>query len=157
MSETAYERMRDLPSTHLLGAGTAMCAGCGGLQAVHQLYDVLGPRTVFVNAAGCMTLLSIYPFTPFRGSFLYTSMASAPAGAQGVRDAPPVLASFVGGLGGRDISTEELFEIARVTARAAVSGETPPPRLLYTENELREVRKLQAIAHVERRELEGAP
>jgi len=87
MSESRFEHMKDLPSTHLLGAGTAMCAGCGGLQAVHQANDVLGEKTVFVNAAGCMTLLSVYPFTPFRGSWLYTAMASAPAGAQGVRDA----------------------------------------------------------------------
>ncbi len=87
MNERRYERMQDLPSSHLLGAGTAMCAGCGGLQAVHEAYDVLGRNTVFVNAAGCMTLLSVYPFTPFRGSWLYTAMASAPAGAQGVRDA----------------------------------------------------------------------
>lgn len=91
MSETGYARMKDLPSTHLLGAGTAMCAGCGGLGAVKEVHDVLGERTVFVNAAGCMTLLSVYPFTPFRGSWLYTSMASAPAGAQGVRDALDVL------------------------------------------------------------------
>ncbi len=33
MSETAYRRIQDLPSTHLLGTGTAMCAGCGGLHA----------------------------------------------------------------------------------------------------------------------------
>ncbi|NQU57906.1 MAG: pyruvate synthase [Rhodospirillales bacterium] len=91
MSETRFKGMRDMPSAHLLGAGTAMCAGCGGLEAVHQIYDVLGENTVFVNAAGCMTLLSIYPFTPFRGSWLYTSMASAPAGAQGVRDALDIL------------------------------------------------------------------
>ncbi|MBW2383812.1 MAG: pyruvate synthase [Deltaproteobacteria bacterium] len=91
MSESHYRHMKDLPSTHLLGAGTAMCAGCGGLQAVHEVYDVLGEKTVFVNAAGCMTLLSVYPFTPFRGSWLYTSMASAPAGAQGVRDALDLL------------------------------------------------------------------
>jgi len=93
MSEpgTAFRRMADLPSTHLLGGGTAMCAGCGGLQAVQQIYDLMGGKTVFVNAAGCMTLLSIYPFTPFRGSWLYTAMASAPAGAQGVRDALDVL------------------------------------------------------------------
>ena len=83
--------MPDLPSQHLLGAGTAMCAGCGGLQALHQIYDVTGGKTVFVNAAGCMTLLSVYPFTPFRGSWLYTAMASAPAGAQGVRDALDIL------------------------------------------------------------------
>jgi pyruvate ferredoxin oxidoreductase beta subunit len=90
-TETTFERMKDLPSTHLMGAGTAMCAGCGGLQAVKEAHDVLGPNTVFVNAAGCMTLSSIYPFTPFRGSFLYTAMASAPAGAQGVRDALDIL------------------------------------------------------------------
>jgi pyruvate ferredoxin oxidoreductase beta subunit len=46
---------------------------------------------VFVNAAGCMTLLAVYPFTPFRGSWLYTAMASAPAGAQGIRDALDIL------------------------------------------------------------------
>lgn len=86
-SEQIYQSTRDLPSNHLLGAGTAMCAGCGGLQAVHEVYDLLGGKTVFVNAAGCMTLLSVYPFTPFQGSWLYTSMASAPAGAQGIRDA----------------------------------------------------------------------
>jgi pyruvate ferredoxin oxidoreductase beta subunit len=93
MSSEAIKRMKDLPSTHLLGGGTAMCAGCGGLEALHQIYDVLGVRTVFVNAAGCMTLLATYPFTPFRGSWLYTAMASAPAGAQGVRDALDILIS----------------------------------------------------------------
>jgi pyruvate ferredoxin oxidoreductase beta subunit len=87
MSEERIRRMKDLPSTHLLGSGTPMCSGCGGLEALHQIYDVLGEKTIFVNAAGCMTLLSVYPFTPFRGSWLYTAMASAPAGAQGVRDA----------------------------------------------------------------------
>ena len=91
MSETHYKRMKDLPSTHLLGTGTPMCSGCGGLQALHGAYDVLGENTVFVNAAGCMTLLSVYPFTPFRGSWLYTAMASAPAGAQGIRDALDIL------------------------------------------------------------------
>jgi len=91
MSEAAIRGMKDLPSMHLLGAGTAMCAGCGGLEALHQIYDVLGRRTVFVNAAGCMTLLATYPLTPFRGGWLYTSMASAAAGAQGVRDALDIL------------------------------------------------------------------
>jgi pyruvate ferredoxin oxidoreductase beta subunit len=91
MSQARIRSLKDLPSAHLLGAGTAMCAGCGGLEALHQIYDLLGARTVFVNAAGCMTLLSVYPFTPFRGGFLYTSMASAAAGAQGVRDALDIL------------------------------------------------------------------
>jgi pyruvate ferredoxin oxidoreductase beta subunit len=88
---TRLRSLKDLSTTHLLGAGTAMCAGCGGLEALHEIYDVLGPRTVFVNAAGCMTLLCSYPFTPLRSSWFYTSMASAPAGAQGVRDALDIL------------------------------------------------------------------
>jgi pyruvate ferredoxin oxidoreductase beta subunit len=91
MTESRFTRMKDLPSAHLLGTGTPMCAGCGGLEALHEIYDVLGTRTVFVNAAGCMTLLAVYPFTPFRGSWLYTAMASAPAGAQGIRDALDIL------------------------------------------------------------------
>ena len=88
---TVYRRMKDLPSTHLLGTGTPMCAGCGGLEALHEIYDLIGEKSVFINAAGCMTLLSVYPFTPFRGSWLYTAMASAPAGAQGVRDALDIM------------------------------------------------------------------
>lgn len=85
-NETAYQRPRDLPRSHILSPGTSMCAGCGALQVIHQIYDVLGSKTITVNAAGCMTLLTVYPFTPFAGSWLYTAMASAPAGAQGVRD-----------------------------------------------------------------------
>jgi pyruvate ferredoxin oxidoreductase beta subunit len=38
---------------------------------LHEFYDILGTKTVFVNAAGCLTLLATYPFTPFRGSWLY--------------------------------------------------------------------------------------
>lgn len=88
---TRFRSTRDLPSLHLLGTGTPMCAGCGGLEALHQIYDLLGERSLILNAAGCMTLLSVYPFTPFRGSWLYTAMASAPAGAQGARDALDIL------------------------------------------------------------------
>lgn len=84
-------KMKELPSEHLLAPGTSTCAGCGGLAVVHQLVDLIGPNTVIVNAAGCMTLLATYPFTPFRGSWLFTSMASSPAGAQGIRDALDIL------------------------------------------------------------------
>ena len=48
--------------------------------------------------------------------------------------------------------------MAAVMRDAAQRGESPPPRLLYTEEELREVRKLQAVAQVEREELaKGEP
>jgi pyruvate ferredoxin oxidoreductase beta subunit len=116
MTETRFKRIKDLPSQHLLGTGTPMCAGCGGLEALHQIYDVLGGKTVFVNAAGCMTLLSIYPYTPFRGSWLYTGMACAPAGAQGVRDALDILLAK-----GR-IAPEEDLAVITLTGDGAAYG-----------------------------------
>ncbi len=116
MSETTFRRLKDLPSTHLLGTGTPMCAGCGGLEALHEIYDILGEKTVFVNAAGCMTLLSVYPFTPFRGSWLYTAMASAPAGAQGIRDALDILVHK-----GR-LSPEEDLQAVVLTGDGAAYG-----------------------------------
>lgn len=115
-SETVFKRMKDLPSTHLLGTGTPMCAGCGGLQALHVIYDVLGDKNVFVNAAGCMTLLSVYPFTPFRGSWIYTSMASAPAGAQGIRDALDIL------LEQKRIPQKEDMDVVVLTGDGAAYG-----------------------------------
>lgn len=88
-----------------------------------------------------------------RGGVLHAELAAA---LHGRPDAPRVLASFVGGLGGREIALAEFREMALVTARAAREGRPPPPRLLYTGAELREVRKLQGIAHAERGEI-GPP
>ena len=116
MNETKFRRKKDLPSTHLLGTGTPMCAGCGGLEAIHQIYDILGENTVFINAAGCMTMLSVYPFTPFRGSWLYTAMASAPAGAQGVRDGLDVL------LNKQRIEPEEDLQVVVLTGDGSAYG-----------------------------------
>jgi pyruvate ferredoxin oxidoreductase beta subunit len=116
VTRTRFRSTKDLPSAHLLGTGTPMCAGCGGLEALHQIYDVLGEKTVFLNAAGCMTLLSVYPFTPFRGSWLYTAMASAPGGAQGVRDALDILLEQ-----GR-IPTEEDLRVVVLTGDGAAYG-----------------------------------
>ncbi len=116
MNETIIKRLKDLPSAHLLGTGTPMCAGCGGLQALHEIYDVLGPNTAFTNAAGCMTLLSVYPFTPFQGSWLYTAMASAPAGAQGIRDALDIL------LAKKRITPAEDLQVVTLTGDGAAYG-----------------------------------
>ncbi len=109
-------RIKELPSTHLLGTGTPMCSGCGGLEALHQIYDILGEKTIFVNAAGCMTLLSVYPFTPFRGSWLYTAMASAPAGAQGIRVALDIL------LEQKRIRADEALEVVVLTGDGSANG-----------------------------------
>ncbi len=85
-----------------------------------------------------------------KGGVLHTEVASA---LYGRPNAPKILTSFIGGLGGRDISAEEFYEMVKVTKQAIKDGVTPEPRLLYTQNEYREMQKLQAIAHVEREEL----
>ncbi len=82
-----------------------------------------------------------------RGGVLHMELASA---LYSRPDRPQVILSFIGGLGGRDIAPEEFYEMAKITGEAATRGETPPPRLLYTEEELREVRKLQAVARAGR-------
>ncbi len=82
-----------------------------------------------------------------KGGVLHTELLSALYGHDAM---PKVVASFIGGLGGRDISTEEFFEMADVIRRSVEQGSTPPPRLLYTDEELREIRKLQTIANIER-------
>ncbi len=87
-----------------------------------------------------------------KGGVLAAELASS---LYGIPDGPCIV-SFIGGLGGRDIAPEEFYEIARIARGAADTGVVPPPRLLYTAGELREMRKLQAIAAAERRELGGA-
>jgi len=77
------------------------------------------------------------------GGILYSEVRSA---LYGHGAAPGVVASFIGGLGGRDITPEEFYEIIAVIRKAAATGTPPPPRLLYTEEELRGVRKLQTLA-----------
>jgi pyruvate ferredoxin oxidoreductase alpha subunit len=87
-----------------------------------------------------------------QGGVLYTELAAA---LYGQGEGAPVLVSFMGGLGGRDITSQEFFEMAAVIRKAAEEGRAPPPRLLYTATELRELQKLQAIAHVERHQPGG--
>lgn len=78
-----------------------------------------------------------------KGGVLHTELASA---LYGKEKAPPILASFIGGLGGRNIQAEEFFEMATVLKEAVKSGKTPETRLLYTKSELDQVRGLQQIA-----------
>ena len=86
------------------------------------------------------------------GGVLHSEFASA---LYGSREAP-LLASYIGGLGGRDISQQEFIAIADELQQACDSGKPLPPRLLYTQNELTEMRKLQAIAQAEHAEIHQA-
>lgn len=81
--------------------------------------------------------------SPGLGGVLYSELAGA------LYDLPtrPMLVSYVGGLGGRDIKEGELARMIDEVKLAVDDGHPPPPRLLYSEEELRGIRKLQTIAN----------
>ncbi len=88
---TRFKTLKDMPTEDYLSPGNTLCAGCGGVLAVRIFHKVLGPNVAWVNAAGCMTVTMSYPLSPMKSNWLYTAFASAPAGAQGIRDALDVL------------------------------------------------------------------
>ncbi len=67
-------------------------------------------------ATASLTLLAVFPFSPFRSSWLYTAMASAPAGAQGIRDALDVL------IAKGKLAREEDLKVVVVTGDGAAHG-----------------------------------
>jgi pyruvate ferredoxin oxidoreductase alpha subunit len=60
---------------------------------------------------------------------------------------PVALCSFIGGLGGKNISEGEFEAIFERAAEAGVRGKGIGPVLLYTEAEHREIEQLQYLAH----------
>ncbi len=88
---TRFKTLKDMPVEDYVSPGNTLCAGCGGILALRIFHKVLGPNVAWVNAAGCMTVTMSYPLSPLKSNWLYTAFASAPAGAQGVRDALDVL------------------------------------------------------------------
>jgi pyruvate ferredoxin oxidoreductase beta subunit len=86
-----FKDLHQIPREEHVFPGAPLCAGCGGLESLRLASKVLGQHVVYVNAAGCFTNLATFPFTPLDASWLYTTMGSAPAGAQGIRDALDVL------------------------------------------------------------------
>src|SRR4029434_90465 len=79
----AIKNLKQIACEEYIALGTSVCGGCGGLEALRLAAKVLGPKTVFVNAAGCFTLLAVFPYNPFKGFWVYTTMASAAAGCTG--------------------------------------------------------------------------
>jgi pyruvate/2-oxoacid:ferredoxin oxidoreductase beta subunit len=73
----AIKSLKQIAREEFILPGTAICGGCGGLEALRLTAKVFGPKTCFVNAAGCFTRLATFPYSPFKGSWLYTTRASA--------------------------------------------------------------------------------
>lgn len=77
------------------------------------------------------------------GGILYTEITSALYGA---KQEKPVIGSYIGGLGGRDITSDEFIFIAEEIKQFCENGITPTPRLLFTGAELEQMKKIQTIS-----------
>jgi pyruvate ferredoxin oxidoreductase alpha subunit len=79
-----------------------------------------------------------------KGGILFSEIASA---LYGLTDRPPVLLSFIGGLGGRRFRPGEFAQIvAQLERPAEKSEEMAKPILLFTPDECREIGRFFAIA-----------
>ncbi|MFH0986936.1 MAG: thiamine pyrophosphate-dependent enzyme [Candidatus Micrarchaeota archaeon] len=76
--------LRDIPEEHLLIGGSPTCPGCGPEIGLKLTLKALGPDTVVVNSAGCMTLLCNYPYTPLKVSWIHSAIENADATATGI-------------------------------------------------------------------------
>ncbi|MDE1890523.1 MAG: pyruvate synthase [Planctomycetota bacterium] len=77
-----------------------------------------------------------------KGGILYSEISSAICNGK----ESPLLLSFVGGLGGKNISPEEFEFIFDSMIKAIGIGEIPASRLLYTEAEWKEMDSLKKMA-----------
>ena len=59
---------------------------------------------------------------------------------------PEVLLSFIGGLGGKDISSVEFKYIIEMMKKSLDTGVVPETQILYTENDIRQMNKLLKVA-----------
>ncbi len=58
MKREHYKSLRTISQEEPLGPGGPLCAGCGGLLCLRLFHKALGENVIFVNAAGCFTLLA---------------------------------------------------------------------------------------------------
>jgi pyruvate ferredoxin oxidoreductase alpha subunit len=77
-----------------------------------------------------------------KGGILYSEIASCLYNDE----LKPLLLSFIGGLGGKNISPGEFEFIFDSMIRVAETGEVPSEKLLYTEREWKEVERLKRTA-----------
>ncbi len=77
-----------------------------------------------------------------KGGILYSEIASAVCNQKD----KPLLLSFIGGLGGKNISPQEFEFIIDSMIKAVDTGEIPSACLLYTEREWKEMDRLKKIS-----------
>ncbi|MGR3310788.1 MAG: pyruvate synthase [Candidatus Brocadiales bacterium] len=91
---------------------------------------------------------------PGSGGILYNEICGA---LYNQHERPDVLLSFIGGLGGKDISQVEFEYVVETTMESAKTGVVPEPILLFTNTDLELTERLINIAGNTKRSLENIP
>ena len=81
--------------------------------------------------------------SPGLGGILYQEVASVLAN---VADRPRVVRSFIGGLGGKDISAAEFDHVLKSLEETELGEQPLQPELLFTSGEWQQVKKVLAVA-----------
>lgn len=82
------QSIKDIQSKEeLYVGGPGTCGGCPAPIALKLALKALGKETVVVNAAGCMTLLVVYPNTPLKVSWLHSAIENSGSTASSIRRA----------------------------------------------------------------------
>ena len=78
-------KISDLPKEEYILPGNRLCAGCGAALAYRHALKALGPKTIVVVPAGCITVLhGMYPRTTVTVPVLHTAFETTGAAASGV-------------------------------------------------------------------------
>ena len=81
--------------------------------------------------------------SPGLGGILYQEVAAVLAN---VADRPKVVRSFIGGLGGKDISPAEFDRVLEALEETGTGEVSPEPELLFTSGEWQQVKKVLTVA-----------
>ncbi len=78
---------RDIPSENLVTGGHSLCSGCGPAIGQRLALLALGPKTIMINSAGCLTLVPTHPFTPYKIPWIFEAIENGAATGIGIRAA----------------------------------------------------------------------
>jgi len=78
-------KIADIPKEEYLYPGNRACAGCGAALAYRHALKALGPKTIVVVPAGCITVVhGMYPRTSVNVPVIHTAFETTAACASGV-------------------------------------------------------------------------
>ncbi|MFQ6073520.1 MAG: thiamine pyrophosphate-dependent enzyme [Methanosarcinales archaeon] len=77
-----FSKLKEIPKEEYLASGHVACQGCSATLGLRLALKVLGKNTIVINGSGCMTLLPIYPLTPFKVPWVHLAIENV--GAAGI-------------------------------------------------------------------------